>query len=153
MVPFRLTVRVKVGDRDDSRRPARRRVDSRSDRPRSSGRKRQKEHRRSRSQARRRSMKRSRTRSRRRHGRTFKRRSSSSPRRGITLVSRALLHRPPPPPAPGMTPTSLVKIDHIILLITNPIMEVKDVLLPSRPDMAFPKEKATLGVTARRARK
>ena len=42
-------------------------------------------------------MKRSRTRSRRHHGRTFKRRSSSFLQRN-TLVSRALLHRPPTPP-------------------------------------------------------
>ena len=85
--------RAKVGDRDDSRL-------SRSDRPRSSGRRHQKETKRSKSQDRRRSPKRSRTRSRRRYDRTFERRSSSSPRRGITLVSRALLHRPPTlPPA------------------------------------------------------
>ena len=55
--------------------------------------------------------------------------------------------------APGMTPTSLVKLDHIILLMTNPIMEVKDVLLPSRPDGAFPKEKATLDAMAPWAKK
>ena len=58
----------------------------------------QKETKRSRSQDRHRSPKRSRTRSRHRYGRTFQRRSSSSPRRGITLVSRALLRRPPTPP-------------------------------------------------------
>ena len=149
--------RARVGDRGDSPRRAHRRADSRYDRPRSSTRKHQKEYRGSRSQVRRR---------RDQGPEAVTAMAAPSSEGPAALLGEALLwsaepcfvgrlhrHQLAAAKAPGPTLINLVKLDNIMHLTITPVLAVKDILLPNRPDGAFRKEKVISDATAPRARK